>query len=482
MSVWPLIERLGDWQSRRGPLRLRLRDAIADQILSGGLLEGSRLPSERHLSQAIAVSRNTVTSAYALLVEDGLVEQRRGSGSVVRIDRQNTARLLRRSREVEGIFPVAQGGEDGDPIDFCISSVTLPAAFVDTIAFDANDVAALNRQNAYNPYGTTALREAIAQTFTKRGLPTGPQEILVTTGGQQAIDLATRLFVERGDSVAVESPTYFVGLDTLRAAGARLHAMPEYDRVKSLREALIHSNARMVYAIPTLHNPTGRTLSDDERRCIADASAQLQVPVVEDVTLENLRYDGEVPKLIAQFAPAGNTIVLGSLNKEFWSGLRIGWIRADSGTIARLARLKTAADLTTSLWSQAVAVRVFERIDEIRNVRRADLLAKRRVMERLLSEHLGDWAFYPAQGGFCIWARLPVSDARPFVHLARRFGVRIVSGSAMTIDESCADYVRLVFSSEPHAIECGITRLRDAWNAFSHYTPNDVHREQSLAV
>src|ERR1700761_8618285 len=97
-----LISKLGDgdWQSRRGALKVRLRDAIAQLILSGELAEGTRLPSERHLAEAVAVSRNTVTGTYELLVEDGLVQQRRGSGTVVRIDRQHVGRLSRRSREI----------------------------------------------------------------------------------------------------------------------------------------------------------------------------------------------------------------------------------------------------------------------------------------------------------------------------------------------------------------------------------------------
>jgi len=461
---------------------VRLRDAIAELILSGELTEGTRLPSERHLAQAVAVSRNTVTGTYALLAEDGLVQQRRGSGSVVRVDRQNAARLSRRSREVAEIFAVRGAESSGDLIDFSISSVKLLPQFAHLTAFDAAEIEALNAEEAYNPYGLDALREAIARTFTARGLPTGPEEIIVTTGGQQGIDLTIRLFVERGDAVAVESPTFFVALDALRAAGARLHALPDYDRWKSLPDALIHTNARLMYVIPTLHNPTGRSMSDERRRLVAEASAELQVPVIEDVSLENLAYDGRVPRLVAQFAPADNVIVVGSLNKEFWSGIRIGWMRAHSATIGRLARLKTAADLTTSLWSQAVAIRAFACIDEIRAARSAQLAGHWRLMEQLVRQHLPDWQFDVPAGSFCLWARLPLSDARPFVHLARRFGVRIIAGSAMAVSESSAPYVRLVFKVEPEVIERGILRLRDAWHAFARGAQTELAAEEPVVI
>jgi DNA-binding transcriptional MocR family regulator len=482
VAVGSLISKLGDWQSRRGALKMRLRDAIAELILSGELTEGTRLPSERHLADAVAVSRNTATGTYALLVEDGLVQQRRGSGCVVRIDRQNVARLTRRSREVSEIFALREAESSENLIDLSLSSIKLLPEFAHLAAFDATQIAALDCEEAYNPYGLQALREAIARTFTARGLPTGPQEIMVTTGGQQGIDLTIRLFVERGDSVAVESPTFFVALDALRAAGARLHALPEYDRWKSLPDALIHTNARLMYIIPTLHNPTGRSMSNEERRFVAAASAALQVPVIEDVSLENLAYDGIVPPLVAQFAEGENVIVVGSLNKEFWSGTRIGWIRAHGATIGRLARLKTTADLTTSLWSQAVALRAFECIDEIRAARRAQLAEHSRLVERLVRQHLPDWHFEVPAGSFCLWVRLPLSDARPFVHFARRFGVRIIAGNAMAVNENCASYVRLVFKAEPDVIERGILRLRDAWHAFPGGALSEPAPEEPVVI
>jgi DNA-binding transcriptional MocR family regulator len=481
VTVWTLISRLGDWQSRSGSLKLRLHDAVAELILSGELPEGSRLPSERHLSEAIAVSRNTVAATYALLTEEGLVEQRRGSGSVVRIDRLNPARIVRRSREVDAIYSPPQSDDASEPIDFCTASAGLLPEYASLIALDAREIARMTHENAYSPSGIPALREVIARSFSERGLPTDAHEILITNGGQQAIDLGIRLFVERGDSVAIESPTYFVGLDALRAAGARLHAIPGYER-GPLRDMLIHANARMMYVIPTLQNPTSKTLSNDQRKSIAEAAAQLQLVVLEDATLEHLRYDGAVSPYLAEFARGGNIITIGSLNKEFWSGLRIGWMRADRATIARLTRLKTAADLTSSLWAQTVAIHVFERISEIRSARRSELQDRCRLVQRLLADHLPDWQYETPEGSLCLWIRLPIADTRPFVQVARRFGTRIISGNSMTVDETSASYIRIAFTADADVVERGILRLRDAWHAFTRFAPAQSQIEPPLAI
>ena len=483
MTTWTLLEHLGDWQSRRGSLKARLKAALIDLMLRGELPGGTRLPSERAFAKALAVSRNTVTGAYALLAEEGFTRSRRGSGNIVHIAPGNRGMLAFREREIDGTYPLSRiSPERDDVIDFCVASVDLPRQFFSFTEFDPHELQTLGVSNAYDPRGMPALRAAIAHDLSAKGLPTDSEQILITSGGQQAISLAASLFVQRGDTVALESPTFFIALDHFRTAGARLCALPAVLQGTAVREALVHGNVRMLYVIATNQNPTGRVLAPAQRQMLAQVTGELGIPVLEDTVLEDLSYDGNTPPSIASFARERNIIVAGSLNKQFWSGLRVGWLRADETTIARLTRLKTTTDLTTSLWSQAVALRVMENIARVRAFRQKDLNERLEFTTRLLEQHLPGWRYDRPRGGFCLWLRLPLSDARPFVQLARRFGVKIISGSAMTLDEAGKEHIRIVFTGPLQYIADGIRRLEEAWRAFGSRPLAQVDTSDVLVV
>ena len=483
MTTWALLEQLGDWQSRRGPLKVRLKAALIDLMLRGELRSGTRLPSERAFAKALAVSRNTVTGAYALLAEEGFAQPRRGSGSIVHFAYDNRALFAIRTREIDETYQLSRVSlERDDVIDFCVASVDLPQQFFGYTVFDPHELQTLGVRNAYDPRGMPELRAAIARDLHAKGLPTDSEQILITSGGQQAISLAASLFVQRGDTVALESPTFFIALDHFRTAGARLCALPWAPQATSVREALVHGNVRMLYVISTHQNPTGRVLTTSQRQMLAQVTGELGIPVVEDTTLEDLSYDCDTPPSIASFARERNIVIAGSLNKQFWSGLRIGWLRADETAITRFARLKTTTDLTTSLWSQAVALRVMEHIAQIRAFRQKDLKERMEFTTRLLQQHLPDWQYDLPRGGFSLWVRLPLTDARPFVQFARRFGVKIISGSAMTLDEAGKEHIRIVFTAPREYVAEGIRRLEQAWRAFGSRPLPQVDMSDVLVV
>jgi len=249
-------------------------------------------------------------------------------------------------------------------------------------------------------------------------------------------------------------------------AGARLAALPQRAQEPALREMLVHGATRLVYVIPTHQNPTGYTMSIPERKAFAKVADDLGVAVIEDQILEELTYDGNVPPPIASFCRGESVVCAGSLSKIFWSGLRVGWVRASAPVVARLARIKTVTDLGSNIISQSIALGVFRDFDAVRAYRRAELREKLRLTTEMLDRLLPDWEYSRPAGGFCLWLKLPVEDARPFIQAARRFGVNIIAGTSMTMDDSAADRVRLVFTGPAEAIEEGIQRLSRAWNAY----------------
>lgn len=478
-----LAQKLGDWQQGRGALKVRLKSRLAELVLNGELVGGDRLPPERGLAQALAVSRNTVVGAYELLREDGYLATRRASGSVVQLADGDKRVQHRRTAALSKTVTLPEAGpERDDVVDFAVAHTDLPEAFERYLEGAALSRRSLLRADTYDPYGLPELREAIAAYTCARGVPTKAEEILITSGGQQAISLIISLYVQRGDAVGVQNPTFFVALDALRMAGARFFAMPSPVDRETLRDSLLQRAARLLYVIPTHHNPTGATLGAAEREAIAHASESFAMPVIEDITLDELGYDGLAPPPIAALAPHAPVLLAGSLNKVFWSGLRVGWIRAPRAILTQLARLKTVADLGSNALAQSIALDVLADFNEIRGFRRDVLHHKMQHAVDLLSAHLPEWQFAAPEGGFCLWLRLPVADARPYVQLARRFGVNIIAGSSMTFDDSCLDRLRLVFSGSRETTEEGIRRLAAAWHAYRPRTLTGSAPAEQLVV
>ena len=208
----------------------------------------------------------------------------------------------------------------------------------------------------YYPMGLPTLRQAVASYYERAGLPTRPEQVLVTNGAQHAIALCAALYLQRGDSVLVEDPAYFGALDAFRVAGARVSPLPvDAGGVPPavLRDSITATAARLIYLTPTFQNPTGAVMPKAARREVARIAVELGVPVIDDGTLADLVLDGAPPPLIARFAPAAPVLTIGSLSKLMWPGLRIGWVRAPEPIVERLARLKSANDLGSPLLTQA---------------------------------------------------------------------------------------------------------------------------------
>jgi DNA-binding transcriptional MocR family regulator len=337
----------------------------------------------------------------------------------------------------------------------------------------------------YAPLGLPVLRQAIADRYTGQGLPTFPEQVLITSGAQQAIYLLATLYVHRGDNVLIENPTYAGAIEAFRATGGRLVPIPISVEAHELRadlfESLVRQNLpQMVYVTPTCNNPTGRVMSKEERRILARVSAEYRLPMLEDNALADLVFDDCVPASVAAYSGEAPVISVDSLSKLFWSGLRVGWIRAPSAIIARLARLKAVADLGNSLVSQAIAVRLIEHADELRAARRRELFTRLEFLSHLLHEHLPDWTWTPPDGGPYLWLRLQCGDAQEFAQLALRYGVLITPGASMSVDGSHTSYLRLPFYMEPAVLQEGVYRLAAAWEAFARLPGSEHHLEKVI--
>ena len=236
----------------------------------------------------------------------------------------------------------------------------------------------------------------------------------------------------------------------------------------------------MVYLTPTHHNPTGAVMPETARYETARLATEFGIPVIEDCTLADMELDGRAPKPIAAFAANGGVVSIGSLSKLFWSGLRIGWIRASVPAIAQLARVKTADDLGSPLMTQTIASQLLTVVREARAIRREQIRVRRDLLMELLQKHFPEWTFSSPTGGICLWVDLAGRDSRRFSQVAARRGVAITPGSMFACDDSFSDFLRIPFLLEEDRLRAGIIRLREAWDEYCSATPVETARSMTI--
>ena len=474
---------LGNWSDGTGPVYARLARAIRTAVARGELAPGFRLPAERVLARELALSRTTVVSAYEILRRDRWIESRRGSGTRVRAAARPEA--LRIRGDPAGSFrrhPVYRSLVEGPAGGIEFLGAHLPAADLvarEAVRVEEKELRELVRGPGYLPMGLPALRRAIARHLSRTGLPSTEEQVLVTQGAQQAIGLAGTLFLERGDAVVLENPTYLGSIDIFTGMGARLSSVLVGDDpawVLRVKEAVGRSGARLIYLMPTFQNPTGAVMREGCRRALARLASDLRVPILEDNTLADLSLGSRPPAPIASFDPAAPVLTVGSLSKLFWGGLRIGWIRASEELLTRIARLKIMADLGGSLVGQLIAVRLLAQADAVKQIRRRELRIRLDRLTRLLSRHLPAWTWEPPAGGLSLWVRLPNADASAFAQVALRHGVAVVPGALASPDGACADRLRIPYVLDAEPMREGVERLSRAWAV---YTGNSARSTRS---
>jgi DNA-binding transcriptional MocR family regulator len=480
---------LASWQEGDGPLYRRLARALRAAIAEGAVPAGGRLPTERALAARLHVSRSTVVAAYDELEEGGWVHRRQGSGTWVR--RRSPARAFGKDlpgalgRTSASFRALIEG--PGDAIEFTVAAVPAPELLeLEGVAEDAlKELQRATLDPGYVTAGYPPLRSALAEHLSAWGLPTTDREVIVTTGAQQGIALVLELYVRRGDVVLVEDPTYLTTLDKLEAAGARVAPVPvgpDGVRADDVRAAAVEHEPCLAYLIPTFHNPTGTLVPESERRAIATVAAELQLPLVDDVTLADVPLAAPPPPPLAAFVPDAPILTVGSLSKLFWGGLRVGFVRGPEPVIRRLARLKLLEDHGSSVASQTLALALLARADEQRSRRTA--LARERCahLSALLARHLPEWRWREPAGGLCMWVRLPGADATAFAEVAARYGVTVVPGPMCSPTRAFGEYLRLPFVLPPDVLDEGVGRLAAAWDAYRSRTDDERSRRLHVVV
>lgn len=457
-----LARLLGHWQqaSSRTPLWRQLADALRLLILDGRLALATRLPGERELAAALEVSRTTISSALAHLREEGYLESRHGSGSRV---------ILPDTRAIPTLSTASAALD--------LSTAALSAGPEIHQAY-AHALAAITQHltlTGYDQLGLPALREAIAARYSARGLPTQADEVMVVNGAVSGFALVLRMMTGPGDRVVVDHPTYPLAIAAIQGAQCRPVgvSLPEkgWD-TDGFAATLAQTAPRLAYLMPDFHNPTGRCMDRDTRQAIADIAAQTRTALVVDETMVDLWFDAPPPPPLASFNPQANVITLGSGGKSFWGGLRLGWIRASSRTIATLTQTRDTLDLGSPVLEQLAARWLFENSDTFLPARRKMLLAHRNRCRELLQTHFPEWKFHEAEGGLSYWIELPGMLATQLAARAETLGINLGTGTRFGLSGAFDRYLRMPFSLDPAQLEEALIRIKPLWLALNNGAPS----------
>jgi DNA-binding transcriptional MocR family regulator len=446
------------------PIYKQLAEGIGHLIKQQVLRPGDRLPPTRELAGQLGLNRTTVSAAYAALDELGLIDGRVGRGSFVSAPPDLT--------------PAGPTGQTAAPdissgIDISFASSRPAASDFPLEQFrrltkevvdspDAADILQLGSARGYAPLRRYLLRESVASGTADAG-----DDLIITNGCQQALDLIAHVLAKPGSSIAVEDPVYHGMLRAFARSGADMFGVPvDYAGmdVAALETVLERHRPKLLAVTPSFQNPTGLTLPLERRERIVALAERFGCIIVEIDIYSPLRYAGQALPTLKELSRSGNVLLLRSFSKVCFPGLRVGWAIGSSSLIACLAEAKEISDLHSDQLSQAVLLRFSESGELDRHLQRTREAGEQRLQAVLDScqRYLPAGAQWTRpQGGMSLWVELPAPlTADALLSRAQARGVNFLPGRHFATRESHARALRLSFGGlSPRQIRSGVQIL-----------------------
>ena len=478
-----------DRKSRR-PVFQQIVDQIVHQVGTGDLKTGDRLPASRQLAEELGVNRSTVVRAYQELWASGYLETRPGGYTTIRerldvsvdpaVRKESILDWSRYDRSLPLTTAIAAHPAEPGVVDF--SRLVPDERLFPTDAFRQSLNRVMRRKGARllgygHPLGYPDLRNYIAERMRLHGVTVRPEQVLLTTGSQNAIELVLKLMAPSGSTVVLESPTYSAALPLFRHHGVRLLDVPMTDDGPDLAavETVFRTGTpSLFYTIPNFHNPTGITTGHAHRERLLELACQYRVPLLEDGFEEEMKYFGRAVMPIKSMDRDGVVIYMGSFSKVLFPGIRVGWVAADTGCIDRLAALRRAMQLTGSPLIQAGLAEFCETGAYDLHIGRMHREFRKRMQSALKSlrdqmEGLPVQWTLPA-GGYTIWLTIPGHAGSEALWMARlaEAGVRLSAGSDhFPVNRPVDVYFRLSISERNEKeIRTGMERIGDCFRKY----------------
>ncbi len=320
--------------------------------------------------------------------------------------------------------------------------------------------------------GVTELRELITKRVKEReGIDSKVENVMVTTGSEQVLDLVGKAFIDEGDEVLVEDPTYLCALDVYRSYGAKFVSVPQDDqglRVDALEEALKnHPKAKLLYTVSNFQNPTGKTMPVDRRKKVAELAAKYDVMVLEDNPYGDIRFEGEHVPAIKAFDTTDHVLYMSTFSKILAPGFRLGWVLGDPKVIDKLTVLKQSTDLHTDQLAQWAVVEFFAQNDINKHVDQISALYGKRkdLMIEGMKKYFPEGVKYTnPEGGMFLWVKVPgVTDTVELFKKCLKEKVAFVPGDPFFAGKPEPGTFRLNYSNmQEDKIEEGLKRLGKA--------------------
>src|SRR5579862_8135875 len=464
------------------PLYIQLRDQLRALVHAGDLRPGDRIPASRELATILGVHRTTVANAYAELEAEGLIQGHVGRGTYIQgngnghplrftppppslngegglrwellfADERGEEILSRltASAPLDALsFVMARPATDFFPVEelqTCVNAV---------LRREATEVLSLGSSDGYAP-----LKEALLEVLRQDGIPAKDENLLVTAGCQQALDLISKAFVRPGDCVVMENPTYPGAVAIFNGARARcigvpVNTHPEPGKpfgvdLEAMEATLAANRVKLIVLTPDFQNPTGASMPLASRRRLLEVAAKYQVPIVEDNVYARLHAREECIPSLKQLDRNNLVIHIDSFAKVAFPGLRVGWIVAPAAAIGRLRLVKQMTDLHTDQLAQATLAEFLKRglfqkhLTKMRKVYADRLRAVDEALRRQMPEGVR-WT--KPEGGMCLWLELPPGfDASELMIHARERGVLFAPGRYFYVQSPMPNTMRLGFAN-----------------------------------
>ncbi|MEY2193163.1 PLP-dependent aminotransferase family protein [Neobacillus sp. BF23-41] len=474
-------------------LSKQIYQSIVDRIRSGLLQEGLQLPSVRILSKQLGVSLVTAVKAYQQLEQDGFITSVQGKGTFVKVkriaveERKEEIFSFDWQLSVQDYLPRSQFGR----FHLVPEKINLSSSMVDPGLLPNRYLEReIHQMLSENPrilsqygeiQGDTHLRKEMVEYLKSSGVPSTPENILVTSGSQQGIDLVARTFVGPGDVVVMEAPTYPGAIDVFRGRGATILTVPvdkDGMRVDILQNLCDKHKPKIIYTIPTFHNPTGAVMTSKRRRQILDIAQSIQSLIIEDDPCNEIYFGKKPPAPIKSIDHNGHVIYLRGLSKTLAPGCRIGILSASGSVFNRLLAAKANTDLGSPLLTQKSILPFINSkrmMDHYKKLRIA-LRIRRDLVLELLSQHMPDGVSWVIpEGGLNLWISLPSwLDSNHVLIEAKKQQLTFLPGSACYPVEQENHHLRVSYSyMNEQLLHQGVTTLCNILH--SQITSKTVH-------
>jgi DNA-binding transcriptional MocR family regulator len=437
-----------DWRQLAPTLSEALARGIRDGVLDGQLRPAERLPAERRLAAQLGLSRGTVVAAYARLRAAGWLTTRRGAGSAIRIPATLRVRYAPLSIEQPGALLDLRRAVPAAPHDTYLASVRSALARSSGLLLEDGEPGP----------GLPRLRELIAARFTAERLPTSPQQILITAGARAAMSLLAAHLRPR--VAIVENPTFFGILSILRQSASRISSIavsPQGWNPRHINDAFSGLNGGIAILVPDFHNPTAAVMSWETRKEIAERARSARVTIIANEVMRDL--DLRDPPARVRRVPGA--IIVGSLSKTVWAGLRVGWLRGPASLIRELQLNPLCAACVPPPLEQLIACELLPQLVSLTGQRTHELRHQRDYLVNALREE-GGWDFNVPQGGLWLWMSHARVSGDALAARASDYGLALLSGSRFSLDGTLGGWLRFPFTAPVPTLGRALNLLRPA--------------------